>query len=478
MTVFRSGYSKGHDPVSGSAVPGTAETPVYIRSLDVENVRCFGEQQTLSFTDGQNNPVQWTLILGDNGVGKTTLLQCLAWMRPVRQDAEGSLIEPALSGEENSTLNSLVRVGDNQVSVNLKAVFSVGQSLGSGNRGVVSSNDTVTTGYRITGQVGNIEETTPRGHGPMSRAVPADIPVFGYGAARCTGIRRLDKGGLSDPLTSHFDDLAEFYDAEDVLLKLDYRATKSETGRKSTGGRDQERLQKIKEILISVLPDVDSPEAIHILGPEVIGHPDEPSGVRFQTPYGVVPLSALSLGYQTTLTWVLDLALRLYERYPDCSKPLSEPAIVLIDNIDLHLHPRWQRRLMDDLSTCFPAVQFVASTHSPLIVQAAEDANLVVLQQREGEVLITPHSGSVDEWRADQILSSDLFDVPTRSRSVEKLMKKRDDLLDEMCRSPEQEAALRSLENQLEELPTAVDPADQEAMDLIRCAAENLRNNG
>ena len=59
------------------------QPPIYFSALELENVRCFGRLQTLSLTDEDANPVQWTLILGDNGVGKTTLLQCLAWMKPV-----------------------------------------------------------------------------------------------------------------------------------------------------------------------------------------------------------------------------------------------------------------------------------------------------------------------------------------------------------------------------------------------------------
>ena len=105
--------------------------------------------------------------------------------------------------------------------------------------------------------------------------------------------------------------------------------------------------------------------------------------MRFETPYGMTPLSGLSLGYQTTLTWIVDLALRLYDRYPDSSNPLAEPGIVLIDNIDLHLHPRWQRRMMADITRLFPAVQFIATAHSPLIVQAAENAKLVVLRESD-----------------------------------------------------------------------------------------------
>jgi hypothetical protein len=60
-----------------------SRTPVYFLSLTVENVRCFGPKQTIDLSDGNGRPAPWTIILGDNGVGKTTLLQCLAIMIPV-----------------------------------------------------------------------------------------------------------------------------------------------------------------------------------------------------------------------------------------------------------------------------------------------------------------------------------------------------------------------------------------------------------
>ena len=59
---------------------------VYFTSLAIENVRCFGDRQELDLTAVDGRPARWTLILGDNGVGKTTLLQCLAWMQPVREE--------------------------------------------------------------------------------------------------------------------------------------------------------------------------------------------------------------------------------------------------------------------------------------------------------------------------------------------------------------------------------------------------------
>jgi predicted ATP-binding protein involved in virulence len=201
--------------------------------------------------------------------------------------------------------------------------------------------------------------------------------------------------------------------------------------------------------------------------------------VRFVTPYGVVPLTGLSLGYQTTIAWTTDLALRLYDRYPDSPDPLAEPAIVLIDEIDLHLHPCWQLRLIEDLTPHFPQVQFIATAHSPLMVQVNTDANLAVLHQKDGQVVIENEPYFVRNWRVDQILTSDLFGIPSaRNPHVQRLIEERNALLDKLDRNPDDEARLRKLEHELDNLPTAEHPEDQEAMDLIRQAAALLKKEG
>src|SRR2546423_7222442 len=65
--------------------------PAYFLSLSVENIRCFGPQQTLDLSDGNGRPAQWTIILGDNGVGKTTLLQTLVALLPIEDPVQMQL---------------------------------------------------------------------------------------------------------------------------------------------------------------------------------------------------------------------------------------------------------------------------------------------------------------------------------------------------------------------------------------------------
>ena len=450
----------------------TTDAPIYFRSLELESVRCFGKRQRLDLTDTNGNPVQWILILGDNGVGKTTLLQCLAWMRPVpHMDSETERIdgiEPALNSEENEVWNSLIRMGDN-VDVMLEATLGAGQNLGEESGDEVVN---LTTYVEMQGKNGLLQDRNPARPAATKflGLLSSDLAIFAYGATRRSGTLIRDAEELPDPIASLFQESTELYDAEDILLKLDHRAK---------GGKKQDArlLQDVKHLLAAVLPSIEDERKIHIRPPQVFGPRKEPSGVRFETPYGMTPLSGLSLGYQTTLTWIIDLALRLYDRYPDSSNPLVEPGIVLIDNIDLHLHPRWQRRMMADITKLFPAVQFIATAHSPLIVQAAENAKLVVLRESAGEVLIDDDHELVNTWRVDQILASDLFGVPTRSKHIEDLRTERDELLDLPHRSESDENRLRSLREELDALPTAEDAEDRAAMELIREIANDLRES-
>ena len=122
--------------------------------------------------------------------------------------------------------------------------------------------------------------------------------------------------------------------AEDWLLQLDYSASKPSEIQE----QQQRRLEMVKEVLINVLPGVREIRFDPSSG--VIPTPK----VEFNTYYGWVPLRQLGFGYRTMIAWVVDLAARMIERYPDSPDPLAEPAVVLVDEIDLHLHTKWQPR--------------------------------------------------------------------------------------------------------------------------------------
>lgn len=101
-------------------------------------------------------------------------------------------------------------------------------------------------------------------------------------------------------------------------------------------------------------------------------------------------LNQLSDGYRTTLAMVTDLACRMVAANPpggigNIGDPLQSEAIVLIDEVDLHLHPRWQQTILADLRRVFPNTQFIVTTHSPQVLTTVE-ANCIRILRRQGDV--------------------------------------------------------------------------------------------
>jgi predicted ATP-binding protein involved in virulence len=214
--------------------------------------------------------------------------------------------------------------------------------------------------------------------------------IYAYGVSRYPA-----KTSLSESVCEDCDSL--FYqdkylvNIEEWLMQLDY-AAKNE---KETAAS---RLAKIKELLCGNL------------FPEIVDFKFETSdtlhnSVLFQTTDGWFRYTQLGYGYQSMLSWVIDLCKRMFERYPDSENPLSEDAIVLVDEIDLHLHPMWQRDVISFLSKVFPNVQFIVTTHSPLVIQSMNDVNLYVLHREGNKVKVERSSVSnFKGWTVEEIL--------------------------------------------------------------------------
>ena len=208
---------------------------------------------------------------------------------------------------------------------------------------------------------------------------------------------------------------------------------------------------------------------------------DEPGGsprVEAKTPDGWVPLRQLGFGYQSQIAWLVDLASRMFERYPDSSDPLAEPAVVLVDEIDLHMHPRWQRQIIDISSSRFPRTQFIVTAHSPLIVQAAGDANIVLLRREGDHVVIDNDPEVLRNWRVDQILTSELFGLESaRPPQIEEPLKERREILAKPKLTARDRKRLGELEARIGDLPAGESAEDRRAMELIRQAAAKLSGN-
>jgi hypothetical protein len=145
---------------------------------------------------------------------------------------------------------------------------------------------------------------------------------------------------------------------------------------------------------------------------------DVPKVLRHGIP---LELRELSDGYQALLVVVLDLCLRYLYLFPGHSDPLLGRATVAIDEVDLHLHPRWQRTVASQLTTLFPQTQFILTTHSAAVVQEAIDRDLTVISLREGLDGVTARKLARKEKASlagaeigSVLLAQRLFDVDSR----------------------------------------------------------------
>jgi len=189
-----------------------------------------------------------------------------------------------------------------------------------------------------------------------------------------------------------------------------------------------------------------------------------------------ISLDLASQGFQSIIGWVGHFLQRLSEAYPDSDDFTREPAVCMVDEMDIFMHPRWQRGILEALCKVFSQTQFIISTHSPFIAQSAADAGIVLLRKTPEGVVAERDPVDIRGWRVDQILISHLFGLDSvRPVEVERLLKRKAELELDFARDPElkrQEA--HDLDQRLDSLPMGQSPEDIEAMRLIREAALHL----
>ncbi len=235
--------------------------PMYFSSLEVENVKSFGEKQVLDLKDSKGALSRWTLILGDNGIGKTTLLKCLAWMMPVKfaeperfqlakkliakgeeekwikevtkiSDKEWEIIlnedpgveeikrmTPLLDRIHENDINAVIRVSKG-VRVNIQAEFTNDVAFDT----IPDEKNLMKIGISLARNpdetLDEIQPISNTDHLMTAKVEEFNAPnLFAYGAARHMAAENLDtlEKDTTYNLLSRFGDL---YDAEEVLLKL------------------------------------------------------------------------------------------------------------------------------------------------------------------------------------------------------------------------------------------------------------------
>lgn len=304
--------------------------------LRLRNVRCFRETE-IQFDR------RVTVIVGGNASGKTTLLEAMASLT---------------HGDEEGLADFPLRHGASRGEV---ALYGVGR------RSALAKWDSTQE---------------------LRRRLATDWYVFLYGRYRrvpspetAREPRNLTDAEYLDELASHAVKARTI-----TLTRPDNRLLQDLAGYLRglyRGSQSDPRLRTLWSRLNKALPEIDASlleirmeEGQYHLVPRIIRN-----GIPLE-------LTELSDGYQAMLVIVLDLMLRYAYLFFD-GDPLEGAALVGIDEIDLHLHPRWQRTVLPQLMRLFPRTQFVVTTHSPIVVQSAIDQGSTVLRLAEEDGSVT-----------------------------------------------------------------------------------------
>ena len=135
-----------------------------------------------------------------------------------------------------------------------------------------------------------------------------------------------------------------------------------------------------------------------------------PDRVVFNERGTEVSFSQLSDGYKSVIIWVSDLIARLSERQPYVNRIQDFRGIVLVDEIGVYLHPKWQYMIVRKLRSWFPLIQFIFTTHSPIVIMgASKDAAFYKVYKEEGVTKVTEAVDSISNLMANGIITSPLF---------------------------------------------------------------------
>lgn len=373
---------------------------MWVEEVILDNIKCF-EKQNLRL-GSTKSPYPWITLLGENGTGKSTFLQALALLLAGPEGAKQLLTRPiGWSKDQAKSGKMTVRLH--------QSPHDPGQYGGNKKERKVfqytfhiTGTETIRINNKVYTEPVIIEDTN-------SRALPwlrenALLPkgkgwfAAGYGAfRRLTRESKIIVPSLQTPLryTNFYTQFREdqaLEAFESWMVYLDYRISKS----------NDELAKKQKDwgvkAINKLLPKGNSFHSI-----------DNNASIWFDVGGTKVSTVSLSDGFRSILALSGDLVWRLIEAFPESKNPLEEEGVVLIDELDIHLHPAWQRTIAGILREIFPKIQFVMATHSPLVAAGAGQDAVTYRFYKKKETTIVEQIKNIHTKSVDQILQSDAF---------------------------------------------------------------------
>ena len=400
-----------------------------ISKLRLKNIKCF-EDIKLSFEDGGSGVKDWSLIVGDNGQGKTTILRSLAVGLCDREGASALLAdlyggflrrEEETDGSDGSIEVCLIDADDEKYTIETRIEQRDGK------------NESISQDVFIGDCIGVNKDDKNK----IDNFKRDNLFAVAYGAGRSVeGDRSYEEYALVDSLYTLFKYEHPLQNAELGASRVKIHAKK----------REWRKLQSIlKEVLML------EPTDKILLGIK---------GLCVETRRGEETFHNLSDGYKSLTSVIIDFISWNLLYKPDFDlNDLS--GIFIIDELEQHLHPKWQRRIVKILSEQFPKVQFICSTHTPICVLGLNDLEnswlfKAAYVNNHSEVERFDLKEDFKGYRADQILTSGIFDLTdTRSVSVEDKLEtyRRIYLKEESKRSEEEKLQFDAIEDELKDLP-------------------------
>lgn len=376
---------------------------MWVEEVILDNIKCF-DKQSLKL-GSTKEPYPWITLLGENGTGKSTFLQSLALLLAGPEGAKQLLTRPVgWSKDQGKSGKMTVRLhqgthdpgqygGDKKERKVFQFTFHV------------TGTETIRINNKVYTEPVIIEDTN-------SRALPwlrenALLPkgkgwfAAGYGAfRRLTRESKIIVPSLQTPLryTNFFTQFREdqaLEAFESWMVYLDYRISKS-----SNDSLAKKQKEWGIKAINKLLPKGNSFDSI-----------DNNASIWFNVQGSKVSTVSLSDGFRSVLALAGDLVWRLIEAFPESQDPLVEQGVVLIDELDIHLHPAWQRTIAGLLREIFPGIQFIMATHSPLVAAGAGEDAITYRFYKEDEKTTVEQIKNIHTKSVDQILQSDAFSL-------------------------------------------------------------------
>ena len=296
-----------------------------ISKLKIKNIKCF-EEIEIPFENDNNDITNWSLIVGDNGSGKTTILRSLAL---------GLCNETGASALLSELYGDFLRQDTNEGEIE------------------VTLKDMQNNEYKITTKIEGDNEAVSQTTDPENiQNIRRGISAVAYGASRSIiGTESYNKYALVDSLYTLFNYDASLQNAELGAWRI----------KDHNSGGEWKKTQKIlKKVLM-----FDESDEISL----------ETTGLYVKKGnIGKISFNALSDGYQALSSVVLDfLSWKLLGMEEESFDLNNLSGIFILDEIEQHLHPLWQRNIIKLLSEQFPDIQFICTTHTPICALGLHD---------------------------------------------------------------------------------------------------------